>query len=678
MDGIPWAAALLDEDGVVVGTSEEWRRIAAGDPERTTFVDVGERYLDALGRRAADHADDTAGRLGIVIRRVLDGGHAAAPVDYACHTPEGLAWYRIHVTSVPGGGATVIHLPVTSEVRTKLATQSQTLGVIELDTDLQARAVDDLWARSRGVGSDEDLGDGWWEAIHPADRSGLLGLLRDVGATAGPSTDPVVTDVRFWGADGEVSARAEVSAHGNEGGTLGLLVVLRRRDSHLTGIVGTDRIGRDALTGLPDRTVLSDHLRLALGRAERDGRRVALMFLDLDGFKPVNDTHGHVVGDRLLVMVGGRLSGCLRPSDLLARHGGDEFVVVLTDVDDMQAVQEVAERMREALGRPFDLDGDLVAPLQLPGLSVSIGVATARGGEDPSTLLRRADAAMYLAKADGPGRIRTADGDVAAAGPVVDLSATMVEQAWSEGEFEVWFQPIVDLSDGRVEAVEALLRWRHPELGVLPASVFVPTAVSSGLITDLGWWSLDRAMATLPIDLGVDLYINVALSQFRDRDRLEGLIARLGNGAHRNRTVIELSEHVLNTDGLWVREAVSALRGASVRIAIDDFGAGFSSFSRLRHMPNDVLKVDDSIVRGIDRDPAAQRVLAGVLVLADALGLRVIAEGVEHTGEARVLRSLGVSLAQGYLLAPAVSAEDLGGVIARMKDTVSGLEHREG
>ncbi len=678
MDGIPWAAALLDDDGVVVRTSDEWRRIAAGDPDGTTFVEIGERYLDVLADRVVAHGDTTAGSLGIVLRRVLDGGHAVAPVDYACHTPEGLAWYRIHVTAVPGGGAMVIHLPVTTEVRARIATQSQTLGIVELDTDLRARSVDDLWGRTRGVGVGDDLGDGWWEAIHPADRPGLVGLLRDVGAADGFAGVPVMTDVRFWGAEGEVSARAEVSVHGNEHGPVGLLVVLRRRDSHVTGVVGTDRIGRDALTGLPDRTVLSDHLRLALGRAERDGRRVALMFLDLDGFKPVNDTHGHVVGDRLLVMVGGRLSGCLRPSDLLVRHGGDEFVVVLTDVDDMRAVHEVAERMREALGRPFDLDGDLVAPLRLPGLSVSIGVATARGGEDPSTLLRRADAAMYLAKADGQGLTRTADGDVAGAGPVVDLSATMVEQAWSEGEFEVWFQPIVDLADGRVEAVEALLRWRHPELGVLPASVFVPTAVSSGLIADLGWWALDRAMSTLPIDLGIDLYVNVALSQFRDRDRLEGLIARLGNGVHRNRTVIELSEHVLNTDGMWVREAVAALRGASARIAIDDFGAGFSSFSRLRHMPNDVLKVDDSIVRGIDRDPAAQRVLAGVLTLADALGLRVIAEGVEHTGEVRVLRALGVSLAQGHLLAPAVASEDLGGVIAEMKDTVGGLERSEG
>jgi diguanylate cyclase (GGDEF)-like protein/PAS domain S-box-containing protein len=409
----------------------------------------------------------------------------------------------------------------------------------------------------------------------------------------------------------------------------------------------------DPLTGLPNRALLLDHLELELARAEREGRLVALLFLDLDRFKQVNDTLGHDAGDELLSQAAQRISGVVRPADTVARMGGDEFVILCGDVEDQDHAASVAHRVAATIeSRPFHVGGtDLT-------ITSSIGIALSSGHVHPEAILRDADAAMYRAKDLGRARLEIYDESMRRLTEHrLELSeelATSIEN----GEIVVRFQPVVDLSTGRVTSVEALARWAHPTRGLMVPHDFIGLAEETGLIVGLGLRVLSTACEyghRWEERFGLDaprVHVNLSARQLTTSNLpilVQGVLD--GSGLTPSKLCLEITESVLMDDASAVIDTLWELKAIGVALAIDDFGTGYSSLSYLRRFPVDVLKVDQSFVSGLGPDPEDSTIVAAIVNLANTLDLEAIAEGVETFDQVERLRGLGCQLAQGYYFA---------------------------
>ncbi|WP_369068628.1 putative bifunctional diguanylate cyclase/phosphodiesterase [Kineococcus terrestris] len=422
----------------------------------------------------------------------------------------------------------------------------------------------------------------------------------------------------------------------------------------------------DQLTRLPNRALFLDRLSAALAAHERDGGALALLYLDLDGFKAVNDRYGHEAGDAVLRACADRVRDCLRQDDTAARLGGDEFAVVLRGAD-LAAAQQVAERLVARLRQPVEHEGHALS------VGCSVGVAApGHEGTVGATLLRDADTAMYEAKHGTcrpaePGRARV---EVfrrslhEARADRLELEADL-EGAAARGELVLHHQPVVRLADGRTTGVEALVRWQHPRRGLLGPDRFIGAAERSGAIAEVGRWVLATACAQAAAwragpaghpDLTVAVNLSVAQLAPGLVEEVRAVLADTGLPA--TALVLEITETVFVQEGDTAREVLAALRALGVRIAVDDFGTGYSSLSYLRRLPVDVLKIDRSFVRamGRDEDTAVVRTVIG---LAQALGLETVAEGVESAEEGALLRRLGCDQAQGYHWSRPVPAADL-------------------
>jgi len=411
----------------------------------------------------------------------------------------------------------------------------------------------------------------------------------------------------------------------------------------------------DSLTGLSNRALFNDRVEHALGRRIGAGMPVVLL-LDLDRFKLVNDSLGHAVGDEMLVEVARRLDGTVRLGDTVARLGGDEFAILLEDCPDERAEQH-ATRLLEALSAPMVIGGQHVSA------TASIGIAVATPGISAGDLLRNADVAMYRAKSAGGGVYQVFQPAMyAAALRQMELLAAL-RHALDDEQFVVHYQPIIGLEHGGVVGMEALLRWSHPELGLLDPGEFIPVAEESGLIVPIGAWVLREACAAMTRwaadngDPGAG-WVNVNLSgrQLADPNIVEHVRDALASsGLAPQRLTLEITESVLMQDSEANMRRLSALRELGVRLAIDDFGIGYSSLAYLRAFPVDDLKIDKSFIAGIPRDDDALAVVQTILQLARSLGLRVVAEGVETAAQYLALRALGADLVQGFYMArPAV------------------------
>ncbi|HEY5154425.1 MAG TPA: EAL domain-containing protein, partial [Acidimicrobiales bacterium] len=425
----------------------------------------------------------------------------------------------------------------------------------------------------------------------------------------------------------------------------------------------------DPLTGLPNRTLLLDRLEGALARSQRHNRRVAVLFLDLDHFKVVNDSLGHSLGDRLLVVIAERLTVALRPGDTVARFGGDEFVILCEDlVDDAEAII-IAERIDEALSGPFTIDETEVF------VGVSIGIALPDGGDtdaEAETLIRDADAAMYRAKDRGRARWELFDNAMrASAVDRLDIENAL-RRALERHELRIFYQPIIDLRDGSIDGVEALLRWEHPERGLLPPVDFITVAEETGLIVPIGSWVLDQAcrqvqrwQSASTSDRQLRLSVNLSGRQLGHPRLVEDVAAVLAdtsiNPAH---VELEITESVLMDDVDMSAETLSRLHTLGVKLAVDDFGTGYSSLSYLRRFPVDLLKVDRSFVDGLGEDPSDSAIVTAIITLAHALGLSAVAEGVESPLQLAELRRLGCDRAQGYFMARPAGGHEIGEILA--------------
>ena len=416
----------------------------------------------------------------------------------------------------------------------------------------------------------------------------------------------------------------------------------------------------DLLTGLPNRVLLADRLHQAIVQSQRWQRRIGVVFLDLDGFKTINDTHGHVAGDSLLITVAQRIKSALREGDTLARIGGDEFVAVLVDLEGPHDCEPLLDRMLKAAATPVWV-GD--ALLQV---SASMGVTIyPQDGAEPELLVRHADQAMYLAKQAGKNRYHLFDVVLDAAVKTQRESLEHIRQALQAREFVLHYQPKVNMRSGAVVGAEALIRWAHPQRGLLAPGVFLPVIEDHPLIVDLGEWVIDTALAQMAqwhaqgLDLPVS--VNVGARQLQTSEfveRLSGLLAR-----HPSVQPQWLELEVLETSALedmaQVHRVMHACHDLGVAFALDDFGTGYSSLTYLKHLPAATLKIDRSFVLGMLDDPNDLAIVQGIIGLANAFRRQVIAEGVETREHGVRLLALGCELAQGYGIAPAMAAETL-------------------
>lgn len=435
-----------------------------------------------------------------------------------------------------------------------------------------------------------------------------------------------------------------------------LALLQASNETNRRGVAQIARLAHyDPLTDLPNRVLFQKSLSEALARRARKGDQLAVHFIDLDRFKTVNDTLGHPLGDALLREAAERLRRCVREGDTVARLGGDEFAVVQTGLSSMDGATRLAGRIVTAMAAPFDLGGHQVV------IGASVGVSAAPSdGEDADELLKKADMALYRAKGDGRGAFHFfehAMDEQLQARRALELD---LRRALQDGEFELFYQPLYHLSDERVTGCEALLRWNHPERGMVSPADFIPLAEEIGLIGPLGDWVLRHACAEAARwPAHVRLAVNLSPAQFRDRRLVATVVSALAvSGLPAHRLELEITESVLLQDNAANMTMLHDLKALGVRISMDDFGTGYSSLSYLRSFPFDKIKIDQTFVRDILHDSDAQAIIKAVLDLGASMGVITTAEGVETQAQLDALRGQGCAEIQGYFISrPAPAAE---------------------
>ena len=552
------------------------------------------------------------------------------------------------------------------QFRSLVAHSSDVVTVVDASGSITYQSLSIM--RLLGYGHNELIGYSIDRFVHEEDRTRLLTVIHPQSIAAG---DSVTVDLRLVRADG-TSAQTETTISNLLQNPAVQGMVLTSRDIGDRKDLEDQlrhRAFHDTLTGLGNRALFRDRLEHAVTRVRRYGGDLGVLFIDLDGFKTVNDTLGHDAGDRLLTEVSERLQECVRTSDTVARMGGDEFAILLEQAGDAKAARLVASRILAALQLPIELEGGVQTRA-----GCSIGIATTRPGDVPSAeaLLRDADLAMYRAKAQGKGRAEQFEEGLREAAMRRVTIEQELRRAINEGELVLHYQPVVALPSGRISGCEALVRWNHPERGLVPPGEFIPIAEESDLIVELGRWALFQACKDLkalqeltPHAADMWVSVNVATRQLLRPGLLQSTRAAIANsGLDPSYLVLEITEGALLNDPKASATALTELKGLGVSIAIDDFGTGYSSLSRLRSFPVDKLKIDRSFISEIRSPTDEAPIVAAVMAMAHGLGLTAVAEGVETLAQLACLHAYRCEEVQGFLLARPMASEALAELVS--------------
>ena len=676
----PYGIVTLDHDTTIVGANPAAAEVFSATPDELG----GYRAVDLV------HPDDRIELLAAWVRLVEDGEEFER--ELRLWLGGRVVWVRIRVVPITAddGGFRlgVVHLVdvdderrlveqlAATDLRFRTLVDSMDDAVMlvrgSMDVVFANAAARRLRRRMQEAGVPEI---GIWPVPSPSFHGRLTHAVSQVQQSGGRSE----FEERAEFVGGDLWLAATVVPGGVVDGESHALVVVRdttedrQREQALA-----HQANHDDLTGLPNRSAFGAALSAACDRVGRDRSSVAVLTMDLDNFKSINDSLGHDVGDRVLVAVADRLRTRLRTGDLVARLGGDEFVVLASDIDTDQAVA-LGDAIRRTMAPAVDL-GELQVQLR-----VSVGVAVSDRRTSPSELLRWSDIALYRAKSDGRDRTVCVDDELERA--VVrrlELGRRLRDPA-TVSELRVHYQPEVDLVTGDVVGVEALVRWAHPELGLLGPDDFIPVAEDEGSIVEIGAHVLEQAcvdaaswVAAGLVDERFVLRVNLAARQLEDPtvlDRVVGVLERTGLAPQR--LCLEVTETAVLGDLTECASRLDALRAVGVRVALDDFGTGFSSLQVLKQLPLDHVKIDREFVDGLPDSSDDLAIVTSVIALAQALGIDLVAEGIERPDQARFLRDRGCATGQGFLYSPAVPAPELLPMLPRgFADTVRGVDRR--
>jgi len=556
-----------------------------------------------------------------------------------------------------------------SEERYALAARGSNDGLWDWNLPANVVHFSPRWKAMLGY-QESQIGDKpeeWFDRIHDADRERVK---EEIAAHQRGLTPHFESEHRVLHKDGSFRWMLSrgVAVHDASG------KVLRMAGSQ-TDI--TEGKVSDPLTGLPNRLLFIDRVgRLIKHKKCRKDHLFAVLFLDLDGFKMINDSMGHLIGDQLLLGVANRLEKCLRSTDTVARLGetftvarlgGDEFTVLLDDIKDPSDAKRAADRMMKALAPPFILGGKEVFT------SVSIGIALSTSAyENPEDILRDADTAMYRAKSLGKARYEVFDADMRASVMARLQLETDLRHALERGEFRNFYQPIVALASGEIAGFEALLRWQHPTRGLLGPIEFIPVAEETGLIRELGWWNLREACRQISVWRAapnahpyLTISVNLSAKQFLQPNLVEDIRKLLGELALPPEALrLEITESTVMADPSTAVEMLQEIKSLGIQLAIDDFGTGYSSLSYLHRFPLDTLKIDRSFISGMGDDGEGMEIARTILPMANNLRLDVVAEGVETIQQVTLLKKLQCKYAQGYYFSRPLSAEGTAALLA--------------
>jgi diguanylate cyclase (GGDEF)-like protein/PAS domain S-box-containing protein len=557
--------------------------------------------------------------------------------------------------------------------RTLVQNSSDLLAI--LSNTGQVRYMSPSFGRLLGSRAEGRVGTSFLDAVHPEDANHVRQFLRDTARRPGTS-QPV--EFRYRHCDGSWHDLEAVATNLLHDATVGGIVLNARDISERKQF--QERLARqafyDPLTGLPNRALFMDRLKHALARANRDGDRVAVLFLDLDRFKIINDSLGHGMGDALLVAFGQRLTPCLRPQDTLARLGGDEFTILMEQVTDELGPARIAERIVEQVRAPFILEGQELF------ISVSIGIAlSVPRRTTPEDLLKNADIALYQAKAAGKDRFLFFDERLTGA-PSSRLELERdLRRAIARGELRLFYQPKIDLKSGRIIGVEALARWQHPTHGLLLPPDFIPIAEESSMIFDIDRWVIEescrqmRHWQTQYPNLGLlQVSVNLSSREFTEPALVERIADVLDETKlEPARLEIEGSESLLAQGSSAAVQTIDTLHRLGIGLALDNFGSGYSSLASLRQLPVSTIKIDRSFVREIARDRRIAPIVRAITDLSHALGAQVVAEGVETAEQLAIIRRLSCDYGQGFYFARPLSADAMSALLGAGQQSVPTL-----
>jgi diguanylate cyclase (GGDEF)-like protein/PAS domain S-box-containing protein len=682
--------AALDATGKIISVNEAWIRFARenGDSD-LSHTGIGVNYLDVCDR--ANQANDDHSVTDAIhgIRAVLAGEKMGFAMEYPCHSPTQQRWFELHVVPLLGtsGGAVLFHQDITSrrgaedliresEQHFRTLANGGSLLIWTSGLDKLCNYFNEPWLHFTGRSLEQEGGEGWMLGVHPDD----VDRRNQVYIKAFEQREPFSMDYRLRHADGEYrwirdDGNPRSDSQGVFLGYIGFCMDITERKASAEQI--EHLAFYDLLTELPNRRLMFDRLGQALNNSARRHRHGAVLMIDLDNFKSLNDTLGHPVGDQLLIEVALRLQACIRAGDTVARLGGDEFVAILEDLDEGEqaaiSAEYVGDKILAYLSAPYVLD----VPQQA-GKSVhvthrctsSIGIALFReSGVTAEELIKRADTAMYQAKAAGRNAKRFYDPKMQAAVTHRAKLESDLRRAIEQQEFLLHYQAQVD-SDDQTVGAEALIRWQHPDEGLVSPITFIPIAEETGLIIPIGKWVLESACKQLaswaenPTTAKLTLAINVSANQFRLTNFVEQVLTIIKlTGANPDLIKLELTESLLLENAEDIISKMNALRDAGVKFSLDDFGTGYSSLAYLKRLPLDQLKIDKSFVSDVLSDANDAAIARTIVTLAQSLGIAVIAEGVETRGQRDFLAHAGCRFYQGYFYSRPLPILDFEGFI---------------